>query len=114
MGFLRVDSGEDGISHQKRLDKTQGFQKEHTCIRYVQGLGLLDVHQLHTGHTTPALEREGAGSFGVGILSGQDMEEGEGYSVNTQLIQIDAVVGEFQLFQLSRHDFLVRHAGLSS
>lgn len=67
MGFLRVDRGEDGISHLKRLDKTRGFQREHACIRYVQGLGLIDVHQ-HTGHTTLALEREGAGSFGVGFL----------------------------------------------
>lgn len=48
--------------------------------------------------TTLAFEREGAGSFGVGILSGQDMEEGKGYSVNTQSIQIDAVAGEIQLF----------------
>lgn len=85
MGFLRVDRGEDGISHQKRLDKTQGFQREQTCIRYVQGLRLIDVHQLHTGHTTLALVREGAGSFGVGFHSGQDTEEGIGYSVNTHV-----------------------------
>lgn len=83
MGFLRADRGEDGISHRKRLDETRGFQREETCIRYVQELGLIDVHQLHTGHTTLALEREGAGSFGVGIHSRQDTEEGKGYSVNT-------------------------------
>jgi hypothetical protein len=65
MGCLRVEGGDESI-HRKRLDETRGFQREHA--HQIRARARSHRWTSCIQATKRALDREGAGGFGVGML----------------------------------------------
>lgn len=64
-GYLRVEGGNE-TNTSKQARQGTGFSERGSCTRHMRELRLIDVYQLQA--TKRALNREGAGSFGVGML----------------------------------------------